>query len=131
MKVLFYDRRSSRSSPGEPIRDRGHLIEALNQVGAAAPAFCELVADEGHELLVGIGGRIGCAQYSNPGREPPYLMATLGTDNNTDECIDFPYDDTATPVPMRYCLPAELITEIAIDFLKTGKPSSLAKWEEI
>ena len=36
--------------------------------------FCELLADNGYNLLVGVG-RIGCVQYSPDNGNPPYLMA--------------------------------------------------------
>jgi hypothetical protein len=44
---------------------------------------------------------------------------------------EFWIGDTATPVPLRYCVPLQTLHGIVADFLQTGEPSARVTWEEV
>ncbi len=51
--------------------------------------------------------------------------------DDKDAYMEFLTASTDTPVPMRYCLPIGDIKDIAKEFLRSGKRSTLFEWEEI
>jgi hypothetical protein len=104
------------------------LIEALRQ---RPPFFCELVGENGYNLLVGIGGAIGCTQYSRADGNPPYWMATSPSTKHKEGVVDFLIADTATPVPARYCVPFDAVKDIIVYFQNTGLRNPAVDWDEI
>ncbi|MGO9005588.1 MAG: Imm1 family immunity protein [Beijerinckiaceae bacterium] len=96
-----------------------------------SPFFCELEGENGYKLLVGIGGDIGCTQYSREDGNPPYWMATTPATKNKQGAVDFLIADMATPVPARYCLPFDAVKDIILYFQNTGLRNPAVDWEEI
>jgi hypothetical protein len=58
-------------------------------------------------------------------------MAVGTIEHGEEGTLEFLTGDTQTPVPRRYCLPMEKVTEIATAFLETGARSSSVEWEEV
>jgi hypothetical protein len=106
-------------------------LSPLFEPSTKEPFFCELISDNGYKLLIGIGKRIGCVQYSRIDGVPPYLIALKDTSDGEQGYIEFLIDGTPTPVSMRYCIPLEDVRQIANHFLKTGELDSSFLWEEI
>ena len=133
MIVRFFDRQdSSNVLNGDVITSVEALAEILDGLRERDPFFCELIGDR-TKLLVGIGGEIGCAQFSATDGDPPYLMATVSDFSSTvdEEFIEFLAGDTPSPVPNRYALPMDVTCAIAKYFLETGERSKAVSWEEI
>ena len=132
MKTHFYDRQE-RSNPfqGKVIDDAYWLDARIEELRQRPPSFCELEAENGFNLLLGIGPSRGCAEYSAADGRPPYLMAKDMDADDKDAYMEFLTASTDTPVPMRYCLPIGDIKDIAKEFLRSGKRSTLFEWEEI
>jgi hypothetical protein len=113
------------------VEDHLQLLRVLEGCDGRAPFFAELVEEDGHKLLIGLGGAVGCVQFSSANGRPPYLMALAAHPNIGREAAEFLCGGTATPVSIRYILPFEDIERIAIEFLQTGQRSSRISWEEI
>jgi hypothetical protein len=132
MIVTFYDRQNPRNSAnGLKIANGKQLLALIESLRTRPPFFCELVGENGNNLLVGIGGDVGCTQYSSENGSPPYWMALcVGKDHGT-EVVDFLMADTATPIPIRYCLPFDVMKKVIVYFQEAGYRSPAVDWEEI
>ena len=96
----------------------------------------EIARDNGFKLLIGIGGALGCVQYSSSDGSPPYLVAVAKDrqyldDDQSDLQVEFLAGDTPTPIPMRRCLPYQLVKQLVVFFFRTGDRSPDVLWEEV
>lgn len=131
MRVLFFDREDKGNSlNGRAVEESSKLAEILESVRNRTPFFCELVGENGYNLLLGMG-KIGCAEYSRDDGSGAYLMAVEPTMKSAEGYIEFLIGGTATPVPARYALPFDVMKQVAVDFLRTGATSQALGWEEI
>ena len=132
MTIEFFDRQQVSSSVnGIRIEKQGDLLRLFESLVNREPFFCELVGDNGYKQLVGVGGRIGCVQYSANNGAPPYLMAVAEDGVNGQPYVEFLIGNTPTPVSTRYCIPFEKIRQITVYFLQTGERDPSVSWEEI
>ena len=132
MTVLFFDRQElSNPMNGLRIKSKIELDEALEKLGNREPFFFELVGDNGYKLLVGLGKEIGCVQHSRTDGDTPYLMAVAPGEQDAKNYVEFLTANTPTPESKRYCLPIELLRQIAAYFLETGDRGPDVSWEEI
>lgn len=134
MIVTIFDREGNGSDlDGVVIRDTDQLFQLLDRFASRAPFVCELVGENGYDLLVGIGAR-GFAQYSRTDGSPPYLVAVApseaGREESADE-IEFVMGGTATPIPIHNCMPFHHVREIGRHFLETGHVHPGFTWEEV
>ena len=132
MNVRFFDR-GDDTNPlnGSTIRNNDRLLEIVRGIHSRGPSFCELLGQNGYKLDIGIGPSCGCVQYGLANGDPPYLMAVGQNPMSTNHYEGFLYQNTATEVPARYCMPVETVLEIVGAFLDTGQRSSIVAWEEI
>lgn len=130
MNVRFFDRQHSENINNGLLIDRSEdLLNVLNSLMSTTPFFCELIGDNGFNLLLGIGTK-GCAQYSQCDGSPPYFMA-IGSDKESAEYTEYLMGDTPTPVSDRYALPLTSVRFIASEFQRTGMRTPEIRWEEI
>jgi hypothetical protein len=116
---------------GLVIADDEQLSRVLDNLRTRKPFFAELSGEHGYKLLIGIGGPVGCAQYSRADGSPPYLMAMVSNSVVPKDYTGFLAGGTLSPVPARYILPFENVKEIAIYFRQTGARSATVSWEEL
>jgi hypothetical protein len=132
MAVQFFDRQDQTNSlNGARIGDREELLKVLDGLRSREPFFCELVGENGYNLLLGVGRTIGCAQYSPSDGSTPYLMAVATNEQGSNEYMEFLTANTPSPVPRRYCVPFETAKQIAAHFVETGNRWPSVSWEEI
>ena len=132
MNVQFFDREDTSSrANGEILADAESLSKLIESLRVREPFLCELLGENGYNLLIGIGGDIGCAQYSASNGSPPYLMATMCQQPGDRACAKFLAGGTLTPIQSRFCLPFDAVKRIAATFLETGFRSGECRWEEI
>jgi hypothetical protein len=132
MIVEFYDRQDELNAlNGTRITESDRLLQIIGDLIARPPFFCELVGENGYNLLIGVGGMFGCAQYSHDDGTPPYLMATTSEAQRGKGEIEFMIGGTPTPVPARYCLPFDNLKAIVVHFQTTGDQSPFFDWEEV
>ena len=132
MTVTFFDRQEeSNSLNNTRISEKAELVEILHALKTREPFFCELVGKNGFNMLLGVGGIVGCAQYSRSDGSSPYMMAVEPGDVETPGYAEFLITDTLTQVPRHFCIPFESVTLVAVHFLETGERSPLVTWEEI
>ena len=132
MKITFFDRRGASSPYNNEVVDTAtDLLDILENLQDREPFFCELVGENGFNLLLGVGGNVSCAQYSPSDGSTPYLMAKLEGKAETNRYAEFVINNTITPVPDRYSIPFETAKQIAAHFLETGQRSPLVSWEEV
>lgn len=88
----------------------------------------EISANESYD--VGIGGPWACVQHLM--REPwAARMAVLPASGNRPEVVCFMCGGQGTEVDCHYLIPVGQVIELLADCFLSGKPSSLAEWEEI
>ena len=132
MKVnFFYLQYKTNPYHGELVKNTTWLMSRIDELRERDPSFCDLEAENGFVLLLGVSEDRGCAQYSAIDGSPPYLMAADVSVEDDEDYMEFLTADTNTPVPTRYCLPIEQIKEIAKEFIITGERSEEFTWEEI
>jgi hypothetical protein len=134
MIVTFFDREHNGSDlDGVVIRNTAQLFQLLESFASRVPFICELVGENGYDLLVGVGTK-GFVQYSRTDGDPPYLVAVApdaaGREEHEDE-IEFVMGGTATPIPFRNCMPFHNVREIAGYFLETGLIHPAFVWEQV
>lgn len=132
MRATFFDR-EDEANPlnGKDITSGVEILKIIDGLSDRSPFFCEVHAENGYKLLVGIGQSVGCAQYNSCDGRPPYLMATSESEFNIDDCVEFLIGNTLTPVPRHYCVSMESVRQIARYFVETGDRSADVAWEEI
>jgi len=116
---------------GMRIADSATLLRLLDELRNRPPFFCELVGDNGFKLLLGVGAECCCVQYSPSDGNVPYLMAVGRPEGSVNSFKEFLTANTLTPVPERYCLPFEMMKQIAVHFLEQGGRLDSVAWEEI
>lgn len=130
MKVKFIDLEDENSpARNQLFEDADSLLAQVESANKREPFFCQLEADNGYKLLLGLGPTEGCAQYSKSSDSPPYLMALGNNNTNTDQ--SFLISGSATPVKSKYLLSIANVKEIADCFLESGKTTDIVQWEEI
>jgi hypothetical protein len=116
---------------GSIIADSEQLARMLDSLRTRKPFLAELLGDNGYSLTVGIGGTVGCVQYSRSDGSSVYLVAMASNATPAEGEIEFLCGGTLTPVAIRYILPFETVKEIANYFLETGARSARVRWEEV
>jgi hypothetical protein len=131
VQVEFFDL-EDESSPfhGATLNSAAELARIIKASRAREPYFCELVGENGYKLTIGFGKDVGCVQYSPSSGAPPYLMAMAG-DENARGYVEFLAGGQPSEVPAYYCAPIELVKQIALCFLETGRASEAVRWEEL
>jgi len=127
------------------------LSKFLDTLLSHEPFFFELRGANGYMLNIGISRERNAVQFSPDSGEPPYLMAvapgnlahlptgaqkpySAAARADSDAGVrspEFLCGGTATPVPTRYCVPYDVMKQIAAYFLETGERSPGIMWEEI
>ncbi len=79
--------------------------------------------------MAGIGGNVGCVQYSRSDGLPPYLMAVSSHPAMKRGCVEFLTANTPTPIAARYIISFDEVKAIVIDFLKAGERSDVVLWQ--
>jgi hypothetical protein len=131
MTITFLDMEDAANElNGTVFQDTAALIQSLDNSRSRPPFLCKLTSDKGYYLDVGIG-KVGCAQHTCASGVPPYLMAVApGKEHVKQEAGDyteFLCGGTPTPVSDRFCMPFELVGEIAVHFLETGRTIRLSR----
>jgi hypothetical protein len=122
---------SSNRLNGMSVGRRSDLLAILDELHNREPFFLQLCGENDYTLLLGIGGSLGCAQYSRTDGDPPYLMSLSAKVVEQDDCVEFLTGHTLTQVSRRYCVPFEILKQISVHFLESGERSPLVSWEEI
>jgi Immunity protein Imm1 len=132
MTLRFFDRQNvDNSLNGAMISDPARLREILTNTEGRAPFFAELISESGFKLLLGLGGREGCAQFSAASGAAPYYMATIRNNEGLEGEMTFLIGDSKSPVPKQYCIPNTTLTAIAEQFLESGNRPDTVEWREI
>ena len=132
MIVRFLDQQDE-SNPlnGSVIADNERLLGLLDSMRTRQPFIAALFGENGYHLTAGIGGAIGCVQYSRSDGDSPYLVAVASNPIAEKGDIEFLCGNTPTPISVRYILPIEKVKEIACYFQAAGARSATVSWEEI
>ncbi|MFE0759012.1 hypothetical protein ACFW16_33950 [Inquilinus sp. NPDC058860] len=132
MKVRFFDRQNDGNPKnGAMIETKEDLAKLLSGIDLDRSVFCELIGENGYNLLIGLSKDRGCAQHSRADGELPYLMAVSNQKAISDECFEFLLGGTPTPVPSRYCMPIDAVKKIACYFQSVGGICPDFSWEEV
>jgi len=131
MKVKYINQQD-KSDPmnGTVITRADKLAELLEGRQNRTPFIADLIGDNGFELMIGIGGNFGCAQYSGTDGAPPYLMAVSPQRRMKTGYVEFLVSNTPTPFAARYILSFDEVKTISLHFLETGDKSDVVSWHE-
>jgi hypothetical protein len=127
---LFDQQDESNPLNGSVIADNEQLSRILDSLRTREPFFAELFGENGYNLMIGIGGTIGCVQYSRSDGNSAYLVAVAPKPIAEKGYVEFLIGNTPTPVSMRYILPFEKVKQIVNYFLETGARSAKVSWED-
>ncbi len=116
---------------GVVIGQRHQLIDSLERLRRCTPIICQLTADCGFHLIVGVGLGIGCAQYKHVSGDLPYFMALPTRRHVKSGVVEFLKRHAVAPIPARYILDFDELTQIALHFLETGERAEAVSWEPI
>src|SRR5690349_6937812 len=109
MRLTFFG--SSQDTNAVEVKTKGDLLALLKSFPERRPFFCELFANNGYKLLVGVKGTLGCAQYSAIDGDPPYLVAVTPFPYDADGQVEFLMEDEPTAIIARYCLPFDKLKD--------------------
>ncbi len=129
--IVHYDNEQDDLDPMNRtvVGSGAQLSELLDSRRNNAPFFARFSSDNGFEIMVGIGGNVGCVQYSRGDGAPPYLMAVSSRPPMKRGCVEFLTANTPTPIAARYILSFDEVKTIAIHFFKTGERSNAVSWQ--
>jgi hypothetical protein len=132
MNAIFKDLQdhSSRLN-GAAVHNRHELFAVLESARDREPFGCELEGENGYKLTLGIGKHVGFVQHGSVDGDTPYLVAVAAVTHWHHDYAEFLVGDTPTPIPQRFCLPFEMVKEIAAHFVETGQRSPTLAWEEL
>lgn len=128
MMITFFDI-EDETNPlnGTVIQDGERLSQVLDSLRSRPPFFCELVGENGFELLVGVGND-GCAQFGRRDGSTGYLVALAPGREREQGDTEFLAAGTPTPISNRFCMPFGSVQEIARYFQETGRPHPAFSW---
>jgi hypothetical protein len=121
----------SSTLDGAAVHGRKELFAVLDSAREREPFGCELEGENGYKLTLGIGKDIGFVQHCHADGDTPYKMAVAPEKYWQQEYAEFLVGGTPTPIPQRFCLPFEIVKQIAAHFVETGECSPAFSWEEI
>lgn len=133
MNAIFQDHQDSANPMNGARVEADEAHQLLGRLRNCTPFFCSLEA-QGGTLLIGVGGDVGCVQFTAAGGGPPYLMArNAGPADHLRkiEYREFLTGGTPTPVHQRYHLPWSEIEKVVNLFLEHGALAPDLVWEEI
>ena len=131
MHVLYANQQDDLDPMNGTVIDGVKLAELLDGRRKKPPFLARLSGENGFELMIGIGGNVGCAQYSRSDGELPYLMAESANSPIKSGGVEFLTANTATPIPARQILRFGELKEIALHFLETGERSNAVCWRHV
>ncbi|MEO1245769.1 MAG: Imm1 family immunity protein [Pseudomonadota bacterium] len=132
MKTTFFDRQDTDNPlNGKTINSVSELQEVLTSDRDRLPFFAELIGENGFRLLLGLGSREGCVQFSSIDGSPPYLMVVSPDESNSEGDLEFMIGGTVSPVPRRLCVPYETVEKTAAEFVQTGQRGLDIQWKEV
>lgn len=131
MTVKFFDKQDLLNPSNGSNIDSEDLSKLLASFSNRKPFFFELLAENGYKQLVGVGKDTGCVQHSSIDGNPPYLMAVASTGQANEAEIAFLIENTMTPISIHFCIPFQMVKQIASYFAETGKRDPSVSWEEI
>jgi hypothetical protein len=105
------------------------LAELLDTARKRSAFVAQLSADNGFQIKIGIGEKLGCAQYSRTDGEPPYLMAVSPKPPMKRGYLEFLAANTLTPIAARYIISFDEMKMIALHFVQTGQRSDAVSWQ--
>ena len=131
MSATFSDL-SDKANPdnGLVLVDGAAAKRLITRNAVRPPFFAELLSDGQTKLLIGLGSKICCAQFTGPDNEPPYLLATIPSEVGKSGYAEF-LTSEPSEVPLRLCVPLSVLLDVAAYFVETGERSPNVNWSEI
>lgn len=116
---------------GQVIAGSGQLIDLLKSRRHQPPFIADLSADNGFQIVFGLGPEFCCVEYTRVDGDLPYLMAVSPHPRIKEGDVEFLAANTLTPIAARYILTFDELMEIADHFLKTGGRNDAFLWDSI
>ena len=128
----FVDRTAPRGTRVDAVNlsSSNALWEMIVDHSIRVPHFMEILSRCFGIILLSIGDRLACAQFTGATGDPPYLMVVSQV-GNQEQYREFLMGNEPTPVPTRYCVPAEIAADVAVHFLERGGLLPDVTWEAL
>jgi len=145
MKLKFLDMQEEKNPlNGALIDSDDELVRIMDKLRDREPFGLQPKGENGFTLDICLSRECGSIQHSASSGDTPYLLAVtpgsppissageishyasafMADEVNGVEPLEFLVGGTPTPIPTRYCLPYELVRDIAVYFLKNGERDS-------
>ena len=132
MSAKFFDLHDENNPDnGAELFDGSGVRALLSRNSSSQAFFAELISDHQTRLLIGLGLKIGCVQFSDLTGDPPYLVANLESEKMRSGITEFSIGNEPTEVELRLCIPFAALLDVAAYFVETGQRSPIVSWEEI
>lgn len=131
--IIFFRNYEDKQDPnhGRAMSSDDDLAGFLDEARKRPPFTAEFSGAGDFELVVGIGGEFGCAQFSRMDGRPPYLMAVSPRPPMKRGVIEFMCGGTPTPIGSSNILRFDELKEVLIHFMRTGERSSAVTWRPV
>jgi hypothetical protein len=131
MKTIYNNHQDKLDPFNESLVGGNEASELLERTRSKKPHFVCLSSDNGFELLVGIGGDVGCVQHSLSQGRSPNLMAISTHPPMKRGYVEFLTANTLTPVAARYIINADELKQVVLHFVRTGERSDAVIWQKL
>lgn len=125
---LFYGRDEiARISTPEELREA--LIRARDRIEGGNPVLA-LAHPDGRLMWVGLSSELGFLDYEEaPGKTPHRVSVAEPDMAPEDALLVFDCAGQESEVPLRYCVPFEVLLRVLEEYVATGKLSASIAWE--
>lgn len=110
------------------ITSEQNLILKLNLINSGQPRNGILEIPKFGVFTFGLSKTMGFVEYMDENQRPPYLIANLEKPALNGEFIEFDSGRTATPIPLSYCIPIDLVIKILVELYKERRPPDFINW---
>lgn len=110
------------------ITNEQNLLMKLNSLISGQPRISILEIPEFGVLTFGLSKTTGFVEYMDENQIPPYLIANLENPVLNGEFIEFDSGGTATPIPLSYCIPTDLVIKILVESFKERSLPDFINW---
>jgi hypothetical protein len=131
--IIYFRNYQDKLDPnyGRALSSDDELISLLDHARNATPFIAEFCGAGDFHIVIGIGGDLGCVEYSRVDGTPPYLAAVSHRPSMKRGYIEFQRGGTPTPIGARNILRFDELKEVVLHFMRTGERSNTVSWREV
>lgn len=110
------------------ITNEQNLVMKLNSLNSGQPRIGVLEIPKFGVFTFGLSNTMGFVEYMDENLKPPYLIANFENPVMNGEFLEFDSGGTATPIPLSYCIPSDLVIQILVESYNGRKLPDFINW---